>query len=132
MRLHLLARLTLLFAFAVLAGCDNSDSDVPDEHSLLGNYALIRYGGQAIPNGGVTGGELRLQLDQTIPVYHLSWVHNGARIESNGLYTVSAKTVSFFGSSGGRTFDHSGVIEGDRITINVNDGTFTTFTFDRE
>lgn len=129
MRAHFLGRLTLLVALAALAGCDNSD---PDERSLAGDYTLIKYAGAPLPSGGVTGGELRLRIDQTIPGYNAAWTSNGGRVSRSGLYSVSENALSFTETSGGAIATYSGVVEGNRITVSVNDGTFTTFTFERD
>lgn len=129
MRLHALGRLTPFFALAALVGCDNGDPNVPDADSLVGHYALIRYDGGPLPNGGVTGGALNLRIEETIPVYDIEWTRNGTRIGGEGLYSVTGNTIVFFGTLGGEAFDHSGIVDGDQVTLSVNDG---TFTFERD
>lgn len=132
MRVHPLRRSVLLLALTLLVGCDSGEPDAPDIYSLVGSYKLVQYGGAPLPNGNVTGGRLVLRIEQTIPSYHAEWVHNGAAVTSDGLYSVTGNTIGFFGTIQNKTFDHSGVIEGDQITVAVNDGVFTTFTFERE
>lgn len=132
MRAHFLRRVTLLLLLAPLAGCDTGGSVGPDATSLVGHYTLIQYGGAPLPSGGVTEGELRFEINQTIPVYAAEWTANGSHVSRSGLYSVSGSALNFTETSGSAAVSYPGAVVGNRVTISVNDGTFTTFTFERD
>ncbi len=120
-----------LLSFTLIIACD-SGAEEPDAASVAGRYTLMQYGGAALPNGGVTAGNLRLRIDQTIPVYEADWIYNGAGVVRSGLYSVEGRTVEFTETSGADFVTYFGTVEGNRITVSLNDGTFTSFTFERE
>jgi hypothetical protein len=98
----------------------------------VGDYELVRYAGAPLPSGGVTGGELRLYLDQTIPSFQMGWVQGGAASSRAGLYTRTGSALELTVTSGGRLEEYSGVVSGEEVAVSVDDGAFTTFTFRRE
>ena len=126
-----LASLLILLLLVVTAGCDSDDSEGPDAESLTGTYALVRYGGSTLPSGGVTSGELRLMISETIPVYEARWTQNGGTELRSGLYTVSGNTIEFTETSGSALLTYTGVVNSNRITVDLNDGTSITFVFER-
>lgn len=115
-----------LLLVVALLGCD-STSD-PSPSSLAGTYALVAVDGQPLPSGGVTSGQLRLRIDNTIPVYDAEWVTSGGRDARRGLFSLTGSVIEFSETSGAGSPGYTGQIDGDRIRV-----TFAAapFTFER-
>lgn len=112
--MHRIAFLTVLIG--TLLGCD-STSDSPSD-SLAGTYTLVTVDGASLPSGGVTSGQLRLYIDNTIPVYDVEWSTNGTRATRSGLYTVDGSAIEFTETSGtGGTASYNGRVVGDQIRV---------------
>lgn len=104
------------------SGCDSAD-DPPS--SLVGTYALVEVSGAALPSGGITSGQLRLRIEETIPSYTATWFADGVREDRGGTFSVEGSTVEFVQTSGGELRAYVGRVTSRQIRVTFADLSFT-------
>ncbi len=109
---------------APLLGCDSSN-DLPTSSSVMGTYTLIEVDGAALPSAGITSGRLRLRTDNTIPVYDVDWMANGASDVRSGLFSVDGSNIEFTETSGSSVRSYMGQVTGNRVRVSFGSSSFT-------